>query len=201
MPERPDEGHVSLPEPAARLDVDRHLSLVAPCRPDRPRPGASPVDGPVPCLRGKFVVGAIQRHERGASRNAHPPRCRAGRRAACLSARSRASPGIGNPPPRPPPLSTGTEILSSPNQVPRRSRTRHRTPRRQRLGVRRIGRGHQLEQRSEVMRATVRGKGPDILHSEVRCDLADPPWAQLRVLRSEVSCGRITIKAITCFPP
>ncbi len=77
-------------------------------------------------------------------------------------------PGIGNlPAASPRPLSIGTEILPRPNKLPRRSRTFHRT---------RVGKDSALagseaaissSSRLEVLGATVHGKGPDILQSEI----------------------------------
>jgi hypothetical protein len=64
MPERPDQRHVSLPEPTAWLDVDGHLSLVAAFALIDPNQVHQTVHGLVRHLRGKFDVGAIEGRER-----------------------------------------------------------------------------------------------------------------------------------------
>ena len=64
MPERRDERHVSLPEPAARLDVDGHLALVAALAPVDPGQVHHPVHGLVRQLGGEFGVGAKQGREK-----------------------------------------------------------------------------------------------------------------------------------------
>lgn len=64
MPERPDECHVPLPERAAGLDVDGHLSLVAPFAPIDPGEVQHAVDGPIRHFRGEFVVGPVEGDER-----------------------------------------------------------------------------------------------------------------------------------------
>ena len=64
MPERPDERHVCAPEPAAWLDVDGHLSLVAAFALIDPSQVHHAVHGLVRQFRSKFDVGAIEGRER-----------------------------------------------------------------------------------------------------------------------------------------
>jgi len=75
VPERGDERHVLPAEPAARLDVDGHLALVAAVAAIDPGQVHHGVHGLVGDLRGEFGVGAVDGREPGAERQA-------GRRAA-----------------------------------------------------------------------------------------------------------------------
>src|SRR4051812_3204801 len=62
--ERLDERHVSLPEQTAALDVDGHLALVVAFALIHPGQVQHRVHGSVRQLRGIFVFGAIETHER-----------------------------------------------------------------------------------------------------------------------------------------
>src|SRR3954471_8662123 len=59
-----DERHVSLPEQTAGLDVDGHLALVVAVALIHPGQVEHRVHGSVRQLRGIFVFGAVERHER-----------------------------------------------------------------------------------------------------------------------------------------
>jgi hypothetical protein len=50
--------------------------------------------------------------------------------------------------------------------------------RRERRRIRKIEEDHDVDQRLKLVGVTVRGKGPDILHREVRRDLVDAPGAR-----------------------
>ena len=129
MPKRRDQRHVSLPQPAAWLDVDGHLSLVAAFALIHPSQVHHAVHGPVlnipPRTRRRCDRGARRAGSRNPVRSAAVLRKSSGSRSV-----SEVSfvPGIGSlPAASSKPLSLGAEILPRPNQLPRRSRTRHRT--------------------------------------------------------------------------
>lgn len=171
MPERCDQCHVSLPEPTAGLDVDGHLSLVTASALINPGQVHHGVHRLIRQFGGKFDVGAIEGRELPEAEI----RC-------CIAQIVRQSVGESGLVRTRNRQCGGGIIPTKPTAEAPADTEQHASREGIRAGP--IEGSHYLEQRLEVVGATVHWKGPDILHSEVWRDFADKPGARF------VSCFR-----------